>query len=100
MHGPCALKSTLYLNIRLSLIKNKVHTQNMAIGLTIYLYCGLWVSYYEWSYTRRPKYSLVSSNLSLCLTKSLPFSLRVVALFSQCSLQNYQPPFLILFSYL
>ena len=61
-------------------------------GLTIYLYCRLWVSYYGWSYTRRPEYTLVSSNPSLYLTESLHFSLRVVAFFSQCSLQNYQPP--------
>ena len=38
------------------------------------------------------EYTLISSNPSLFLTNSLPFSLRVVALFSQCSLQNYQPP--------
>ena len=34
------------------------------------------------------------------LTESLPFSLRVVALFSQCSLPNCQPLFLPSFSYL
>ena len=60
------------------------------LGLTIYLYCGLWVSCNGWSYTQQTKYTPVSSNSSLCLIELLTLFLRMIALFSQCSLQNCQ----------
>ena len=62
-------------------------------GLTIYLYRGFWLSYYGWIYTRQPKYPPISSDPSQLL-ELIPFSRRMIDLFSQCSLQNCQPPFL------
>ena len=43
---------------------------SLYLGLTIYLYCGRWVSYNRWPYTRRPKYPLVCSNPSPYLIES------------------------------
>ena len=70
-------------------------------GFTIYLYCELWVSYYEWSYARQLEYTPVSSNSSLYLRVSLPFFLRIIVLFLLSVLSRIANPlFLILFSYL
>ena len=71
------------------------------LGLTIYLYCGFWVSYYEWSYTRQLEYTPISSNSSLYLRVSFPFFLRIIVLFPFSILFRIANPiFLILFSYL
>ena len=54
----------------------------LILELTTYLYCGFWVSYYGQSFAWRPSYTLVFTNSSLPLTRSLS------------SLLMWLPPFL------
>ena len=80
----------LFVNLRCAYPKYGCWAQPL-LGLTIYLYCGFWVFYWGWSFTRMPKHTPVSSNLSLYFTESLPFFLRTTTLFSHHSLQNCPP---------
>ena len=86
---------------------NTVHTQNIwLLGLTstqAHNRLVLWAFGFPsvgGPMLGKPKYTSISSRLSLFLTEPLICSLRVFALFSQYSSQNCQPLFLILSSYL
>ena len=86
---------------------NTMHTQNIwLLGLTsTWAHNRLVLWAFGFPSVRgpmlgKPKYTSISSRLSLFLTEPLICSLRVFALFSQYSSQNCQPLFLILSSYL
>ena len=77
--------------------QNLVIGLNLLLGLKIYLYCGLWGSYYGWSYARRPNALLIPQTPPPFTSQSHSLFLLVWSLFFSPDFPTSSSPLIPLF---